>query len=283
MLIGLSLLTLSAFLFAGMGVLIRLASHTVDNASVVFFRNAIGLLFLLPLFAWQGFGQLRTHKPWMHVWRALVGLSAMYGFFYAIAHLKLSNAMVFTYSSPVFIPLVAWLFLKEKITSMMGVAAAIGLVGVLLVAKPDQGMINVLSVIGISSSFLAAMAFVTVRAMTATEPASRIVFYFCLIGTIISAIPMYWSWRNYTLHELLLLSGVGILATLSQLSLSTAYRYAPAGQIGPANYMAIIFAGIWAALLWHEYPDTLSIIGMTIILLALILCMPTFNKTKTAS
>lgn len=266
-----------------MGVLIRLASHTVDNASVVFFRNAIGLLFLLPLFAWQGFGQLRTHKPWMHVWRALVGLSAMYGFFYAIAHLKLSNAMVFTYSSPVFIPLVAWLFLKEKITPMMGVAAAIGLVGVLLVAKPDHGMINVLSVIGISSSFLAAMAFVTVRAMTATEPASRIVFYFCLIGTIISAIPMYWSWRNYTLHELLLLSGVGILATLSQLSLSTAYRYAPAGQIGPANYMAIIFAGIWAALLWHEYPDTLSIIGMTIILLALILCMPTFNKTKTAS
>lgn len=283
MLIGLSLLTLSAFLFAAMGVLIRLASHTVDNASVVFFRNAIGLLFLLPLFAWQGFGQLRTHKPWMHVWRALVGLSAMYGFFYAIAHLKLSNAMVFTYSSPVFIPLVAWLFLKEKITSMMGVAAAIGLVGVLLVAKPDQGMINVLSVIGISSSFLAAMAFVTVRAMTATEPASRIVFYFCLIGTIISAIPMYWSWRSYTLHELLLLGGVGILATLSQLSLSTAYRYAPAGQIGPANYMAIIFAGIWAALLWHEYPDTLSIIGMTIILLALILCMPQLNKTKTAS
>lgn len=283
MLIGLSLLTLSAFLFAGMGVLIRLASHTVDNASVVFFRNAIGLLFLLPLFAWQGFGQLRTHKPWMHVWRALVGLSAMYGFFYAIAHLKLSNAMVFTYSSPVFIPLVAWLFLKEKITPMMGIAAAIGLIGVLLVAKPDQGMINVLSVIGISSSFLAAMAFVTVRAMTATEPASRIVFYFCLIGTIISAIPMYWSWRSYTLHELLLLSGVGILATLSQLSLSTAYRYAPAGQIGPANYMAIIFAGIWAALLWHEYPDTLSIIGMTIILLALILCMPQLNKTKTAS
>jgi drug/metabolite transporter (DMT)-like permease len=80
-LIGLSLLTLSAFLFAGMGVLIRLASHTVDNASVVFFRNAIGLLFLLPLFAWQGFGQLRTQKIWMHVWRGVVGLSAMYGFF----------------------------------------------------------------------------------------------------------------------------------------------------------------------------------------------------------
>lgn len=283
MLIGLSLLTLSAFLFAGMGVLIRLASHSVDNATVVFFRNAIGLLFLLPLFAWQGFGQLRTQKIWMHVWRGVVGLSAMYGFFYAIAHLKLSNAMVFTYSSPVFIPLVAWLFLKEKITPMMGVAAGIGLVGVLLVAKPDQGMINVLSVIGISSSFLAAMAFVTVRAMTATEPASRIVFYFCLIGTVISAIPMFWAWRSYTLYELSLLTSVGILATLSQLSLSTAYRYAPAGQIGPANYMAIIFAGIWAAILWQEYPDTLSIIGMTIILLALILCMPRFNPTKTAS
>lgn len=74
----------------------------------------------------------------MHTWRSLAGLTAMYGFFYAIAHLKLSNAMVFTYSSPIFIPLIAWLFLKEKITSSMLCAAVIGLLGVLCVAKPDQ-------------------------------------------------------------------------------------------------------------------------------------------------
>jgi len=263
-----------------MGVLIRMASETVDNPTVVFFRNLVGLLVLLPFFLIKGVHQLKTQRIWMHTWRSLVGLLAMYGFFYAIAHLKLSNAMVFTYSSPIFIPLVAWLFLREKMTSLMWLAAGIGLCGVLLVAKPDQALFNLLSAIGLASSFLAAMAFVTVRAMSSTEPASRIVFYFCLIGTLISAVPMFWLWRPYQPRELLLLAGAGILATISQLFLSTAYRYAPAGQIGPANYMAIIFAGLWAALIWQEYPDLTSIIGMLVILVALILCMPYWQKTK---
>lgn len=264
-----------------MGVFIRLASHTVDNYAVVFFRNLTGLLLLTPFLLLRGgVSSLKSGKLWMHGWRAIVGLIAMYGFFYAIAHLKLSNAMVFTYSSPVFIPLVAWFFLKERMSPVMLVAASLGLAGVLLVAKPDSGMFNFLSLVGLVSSFLAAMAFVTVRALTATEPATRIVFYFCLIATLISAIPMWWVWRSYTAHEILLLCGAGTLATLSQICLSKAYSFAPAGQIGPANYLAIIFAGIWAATLWQEYPDTLSIIGMTIILMALILCTPVFNKTS---
>jgi drug/metabolite transporter (DMT)-like permease len=275
---GLLLLSVSALIFATMGVLIRLASHTVDNASIVFFRNATGLLLLTPVLVWRGTATFKTSRLWMHIWRSVVGLIAMYGFFYAIAHLKLSNAMVFTYSSPIFIPLIAWLFLKEKMTPLMAAAALLGLVGVIMVAKPDQGLFNVLSGIGLVSSFLAAMAFVTVRALTDTEPAIRIVFYFCLIGTGLSAIPMMWLWRSYSVDELLLLCGAGVLATLSQICLSKAYSFAPAGQIGSANYLAIIIAGIWAATLWHEYPDGISIIGMTIILLALLLCMPRFSR-----
>ena len=112
--VALLLLAGSALLFSSMGVLIRLASHSVDNATIVFFRNAIGLIFILPLVLRTGLSNLKTSKLWMHTWRSIVGLTAMYGFFYAIAHMKLSNAMVFTYSSPIFIPLVAWLFLKEK-------------------------------------------------------------------------------------------------------------------------------------------------------------------------
>lgn len=257
-----------------MGVLIRFASQSVDNASVVFFRNLTGLIILLPFMLFKGRSFIQTEKLWMHSWRAIIGLLAMYGFFYAIAHLKLSNAMVFTYSSPIFIPLVAWLFLKERMNTLMWIAAFIGLVGVVLVAKPNQGFFNLLSLIGIVSSLFAAMAFVTVRALTTTEPVIRIVFYFCLIGSILSSIPMFWHWRVYTAHEMLLLGGAGLLATVSQLCLSKAYSYAPAGKIGPANYLAIIFAGIFAALIWQEYPDFISTIGMVLILVALFLCMP---------
>ncbi|MEG1030942.1 MAG: DMT family transporter [Acinetobacter sp.] len=278
LLLAVCLLTLSAFLFSLMGVCIRYASATVDNPTVVFFRNVVGLFIFLPLIFKQGFAFFHTQKLWMHTWRALVGLTAMYGFFYAIAHLKLSNAMVFTYSSPIFIPFIAWLFLKEKITWQMLIAAAVGLIGVIFVAKPDSGMLNYISLIGMSASFLAAMAFVTVRALTQTEPPERIVFYFCFIGSLVSVIPMFWLWRPYTWTELGFLIGAGLLANFSQLLMSNAYRLAPAGQIGPINYVAIIFAGTWGYLFWHELPDTYSIIGFSFILSAIVLSSPLFKK-----
>ncbi|NNP66961.1 DMT family transporter [Acinetobacter sp. Ac_5812] len=273
-------LTLSALLFSVMGICIRYASHTVDNYTIVFFRNVVGLILFLPFIFKQGTRFVKTEKLWMHTWRSIVGLAAMYGFFYAIAHLKLSNAMVFTYSSPIFIPLIAWLFLKEKITTAMLCAAGLGFIGVFCVAKPDQGLLNWISIVGISSSLLASMAFVTVRALTQTEPPERIVFYFCFIGSLLSVIPMFWVWRPYHLQELLFLIGAGILANVSQIFMSHAYRLAPAGQIAPVNYIAIIFAGIWGFLLWNEVPDLYSVIGFGIILSAILLCSPLIQRSK---
>lgn len=273
-------LTISALLFSVMGICIRYASHTVDNYTIVFFRNVVGLILFLPFIFKQGMEFVKTEKLWMHTWRSIVGLAAMYGFFYAIAHLKLSNAMVFTYSSPIFIPLIAWLFLKEKVTTAMLCAAGLGFMGVFCVAKPDQGLLNWISIVGISSSLLASMAFVTVRALTQTEPPERIVFYFCLIGSLLSVIPMFWVWRPYHLHELFFLVTAGVLANVSQIFMSHAYRLAPAGQIAPVNYIAIIFAGIWGFLLWNEVPDLYSVIGFGIILLAILLCSPLIQSKK---
>lgn len=280
LLLAIGCLTTSALLFSIMGICIRYASHTVDNYTIVFFRNVVGLILFLPFIFKQGIGFVKTEKLWMHSWRSIVGLAAMYGFFYAIAHLKLSNAMVFTYSSPIFIPVIAWLFLKEKITIAMLCAAGLGFIGEFCVAKPDQGLLNWISVIGIASSLLASMAFVTVRALTQTEPPERIVFYFCLIGSALSVIPMFWMWRTYHVKELLFLIGAGILANVSQIFMSHAYRLAPAGQIAPVNYMAIIFAGVWGFLLWNEVPDLYSVIGFCIILLAILLCSPLTQRQK---
>lgn len=268
----------SALLFSIMGVCIRFASETVDNPTVVFFRNAVGLFIFIPMLLKHGFSFIKTDKLWMHTWRSIVGLAAMYGFFYAIAHLKLSNAMVFSYSSPIFIPLIAYFFLKERISKGMIIAAVVGLMGVLLVAKPDQGVFNTISFIGLGACFLSAMAFVTVRALTNTEPPERIVFYFCIFGTLISSIPMYWHWRVFTVKELALLITAGLLANISQLFMSYAYSLAPAGQIGPMNYIAIIFAGIWGFVFWHEIPDLYSILGISIILMAILGCNPTITS-----
>lgn len=265
---GAGLLALSALLFATMGVFIRLASHTVGNEILVFARNLGGLALLLPFMLLNRESRFRTTVFPRHFWRALTGLTAMYGFFYAIAHLPLSSAMVFTYSSPVFIPLVAWLFLKEPLTTQAIAAALIGFIGVLLVSKPGNGALNHFALIGIGSSILAATAFVTVRALGATEPATRVVFYFALISTLVSSVPLLWAGRVITAHEFRLLVAVGLFATLSQLCLTRAYALAPANRIGPITYLAIVIAGIYAWGLWGETPDGYALAGTGLIFMA---------------
>jgi drug/metabolite transporter (DMT)-like permease len=268
---GALLLALSALLFSLMGVGIREVSSGVNNESVVFFRNLVGVLFFLPLVLLKGTGPLKSSRIKSHMWRTTYGLAAMYCFFYAIAHLPLADAMLFTYSAPVFTPVLAWWLLKEPLTRRMLLTTAIGLVGVLLVAKPSEALLDTQALVGLAASILAAFAFVSIREMSDTEPAFRIVFYFSLFSALISAVPLTWAWQPLDQHQLGLLLVIGLLATVSQIVMSKAYGMAPPGLIGPFAYLAIVFAGIIAWLRWGEMPDLTSLIGAALIFSASLL------------
>ncbi|MBD9416018.1 DMT family transporter [Pseudomonas sp. PDM16] len=262
---GALLLALSALLFSLMGVGIREVSGGVNNETVVFFRSLVGVLFFLPLLLVKGPRPLKTGRLKAHLWRTIYGLLAMYCFFYAIAHLPLADAMLFTYSAPVFTPVLAWWLLKEPLTKRMLITSAIGLIGVLLVAKPSEALFDVLALVGLAASILAAFAFVSIREMSDTEPAFRIVFYFSLFSALFSAVPLSWAWQPLDQHQLGLLLVIGLLATVSQIVMSKAYGLAPPGLIGPFAYLAIVFAGIVAWLRWGEMPDLASLIGAALI------------------
>ena len=174
---GAALLAVSALLFSCMGVLIREASATINNENIVFFRNIVGVIFFLPLLLARGIRPFKTLRLKSHLLRTSYGLAAMYCFFYAIAHLPLADAMLFTYSAPVFTPIIAYFWLKEPLTKRMLLFSLLGLMGVILVAKPSDAVFSSLSLIGLAASLLAATAFVSIREMSDTEPAYRMVFY----------------------------------------------------------------------------------------------------------
>ena len=253
------------------GVGIREISASVNNESVVFFRNLVGVLFFLPLILFKGLRPLKTTRLKSHLWRTTYGLAAMYCFFYAIAHLPLADAMLFTYSAPVFTPLIAHFWLKEPLTRRMLLTSLIGLLGVLLVAKPSAALFEGPALIGLAASLLAAFAFVSIREMSDSEPATRIVFYFSLFSALFSAIPLSWSWQPLAANQLGWLLGIGLLATASQIIMSKAYGLAPPGLIGPVAYLAIVFAGVLAWLRWGETPDVTSLIGAALIFSASLL------------
>jgi len=248
-----------------MGVLIREVSAGVNNETVVFFRNFVGALMFLPVILVKGFAPFRTERLGNHFLRTLYGLAAMYCFFYAIAHLPLADAMVFTYAAPVFTPLLAWWWLRETLNGRIMFMVLLGFAGVLLVAKPTGALFDPKGLAGVAASLLAACAFVSVRALSSTEPASRIVFYFSSFSALLSAIPLLWAWQPLTGEQLGMLLAIGLIATASQLVMSKAYVLAPPGKIGPLSYLAIVFSGIFAWVLWDEVPGLSSWIGAGLI------------------
>ncbi|MFB0963890.1 MAG: DMT family transporter [Pseudomonas sp.] len=270
---GALLLALSALLFACMGVVIREASATINNENIVFFRNLVGVVFFLPLLLVKGLRPFKTQRLKSHLMRTSYGLAAMYCFFYAIAHLPLADAMVFTYSAPVFTPLIAYFWLKEPLTKRMLGLSLLGLVGVILVAKPSDALFSSLSLVGLAASLLAATAFVSIREMSDSEPAYRMVFYFALFSSLISAVPLSWAWQPLNSTQLILLCSAGLLAALAQIVMSRAYSLAPPGLIGPVAYLAIVFAGIFSLLRWGETPDSASLIGAALIFTASLLAV----------
>jgi drug/metabolite transporter (DMT)-like permease len=263
-----TLLLGSSFLFASAGAAVKFVSAQATNEMVVFFRSFVGLVVLIPWLVRGGFAALRTPYPRRQVTRAFAGLGAMYCFFYAIARLPLGEAMLLNYSSPVFIPFIAWLWIGEPIPPGIGWAIASGLAGITLILKPGLGFLSPASIIGLSSGLLTATAMVAIRGLAREEPTLRIVFYFGAVCSAASAPPLLWGWRTPSFPALALLVLVGVLATSGQLLLTRAYALAPAARIGPFTYSSVVFAALFGWLFWGELPDAFSLAGALLVGLA---------------
>ncbi len=264
------------------GAIIKLASDGLPNEMIVFFRNCFGLLSLMPIFAHQGTAIMRTEKIHLHLVRGLCGVTAMYCLFYVMANIQLANAMLLKSTIPIFIPLVAFSWLKEKISVVARLAIAIGFCGVFLILKPGTDFDWVM-LIGLVSSAFASVSMVTIRKLSATEPAVRTVFYFAIIASFVSVIPLTWAWKTPTSNEWLMLAGVGICSTVVQLLTTRGYASAPASQVGIFSYSSVIFGALFGWLFWNELWDINSLIGAIFITAAGFLSLRSRKETTSAN
>ncbi len=253
--------------FALGAAMIKLLSESLPNESIVFFRNFFGLMILAPLLLRNGTKNLQTDCLPIHLVRGVMGIGAMYCFFYAIAHLSLGNTMLIKSTIPLIIPFVSAVWLQERISHRIILAGILGFLGVFLILQPD-GNTNWASLVALSSSVMAAIAFVAVRKLSATEPTLRIISFFAIVGLSISAIPLIWSWQTPTVVQCLLLIGVGLATTVGQFLLTRGYQNAPASSVGIFTYSSVIFGSFLGWLFWSELLDINYFFGAVLIVLA---------------
>ena len=253
-----------------MGASIRQVSAELNNGMVVFARNLVGLALLSTLTAHSARISLRTWVPHLHLLRGTAGLGAMYCFFYAIAHMPLADAMLLKLSAPLFIPLVALAWLGERFTWHVLAALGIGFTGVTVILLPDYDTVAPVAMIALLGGALAAVAKVTVRRLSATEPASRTVFYFSAIGTAVSVIPLFWLWDLPSHEQVLWLLVLGCFATAGQMLLTRGMAYAPAARLGPFAFFSVVFGAVLGWVFWDEILGWPTLVGSLLVLVSAI-------------
>jgi len=262
---GALFILLSELMFASMGATVKAASGMgFSNEMLVFMRNLMGLFIITPLILRYGVVELRTSVYPLHLLRALLGVLAMYSFFFVLGRLALADGMLLKMTAPIFMPLIALLWLGERVSRMAILAIPIGFIGVGLVLKPGGDM-TWIALVGVLGGALAAFAKVTVRRLGRSESTTRIVFYFALNATVLSALPLAWSWQLPDLQQWALLALMGAMGTAGQLLLTRGYAVAAAAQVSPFTYFSVVFGAIYGYLFWDETLDWLFVAGALLI------------------
>jgi S-adenosylmethionine uptake transporter len=271
-------MVLGAFLFATMGVGIKYASADFNSFEIVFYRGLVGVIFLIGLTRSRGVS-LRTQVPMMHLWRSVVGVTALAAWFYAIGQLPLATAMTLNYMSSVWIAaflLGGAVLMQNRQTPIrqqgpLFIAVMSGFLGVAMMLRPSFTPDQMLgALMGLVSGIFAAFAYLQVAALSkAGEPESRTVFYFSCGAVLVGALGMVvmgvspWRWPSAVW-----LLPIGLLAVLGQLCMTRAYASGHTLLVANLQYSGIVFAGIYSLTIFGDQLPLIGWAGMGLIIVS---------------
>lgn len=257
----------SCFLFACMGVCVKLASGDFSTGEIVFWRGAVSMLLMAGLALGQGIA-LRTPHWRMHLSRSISGSTALVCYFFAIGALPLATAVTLNYTSPLFVALLLALFFRERLNALASAAVLMGFAGVIVLLRPTLQPEQWLGAMaGLGSGAMASLAYISLRELGRKGEAEvRTVFWFSLMT---SAIGLTWSLFSEThrpdLGQIATLLGVGLFGGLAQLAMTRSYRYGRTVVSANLSYATVVFASLFGMVLWDEIMPASSWLAIALI------------------
>lgn len=270
----------AGFLFSCMGIFVKLGAEYFSSAELVFYRSVFGLVLLYVVVIVRRL-PLRTAHFGNHAWRGITGMIALLLFFHTISILPLATAITLNYTSPLFFAVLMVVVLGERPRVFLVLALLTGFGGVVLLLQPgfEQELWRT-QLMGVTAGALSGFAYLNVKQLGKLgEPEWRVVFYFTLISSVGSMLWMIGkTWHTIGWHELWILLGLGITATLAQLALTRAHHEGDSLVVGALAYSTVIFASLWGVLLWNEVLSWQEWTAIAIIVLSGIVAARTSSR-----
>ncbi|MBD1371697.1 DMT family transporter [Hazenella sp. IB182357] len=265
---GIILLLVSAVGFSLMAVFVKL-SGDLPTIQKTLFRNLITALiaFGFILYYKKRFFGRRENQKFLF-WRSVLGTLGIIFYFYAIDHLVLSDAEMLNKLSPFLLIIFSAVFLKERARTFQVVAILVAFIGTLFIIKPAFSVDLIPYGAGVLSAIFAAGAYTFLRFLGDKENFYTIVFYFSFFSTVILLPFVFWFYEPMSLKQTVYLLLAGTFATVGQLGITAAYKFAPAKEISIFMYATVIYSSIFSFIFFDQLPDRYSITGYLIIFAA---------------
>lgn len=262
---GIALMFLSTFFFAAMHAVILYLTKVMHPFEAAFFRNAAGLIFVIPWFIRYGLEPLRTEHLNLHVARSLVNVVAMLCFFYAISITPLAEVTALGFAAPIFVTILAALVLGETVRLRRWTAVIVGFIGTLIILRPGFAEVGLGQMMVLTSTVFWAVALLLIKKVSRYDPSITVIIYMSLLQLPLSLVAALFVWTWPTIEMLPWILALGLLGGGAQWLMTEALRVADTSVVMPLDFCKLPWTAFLAYLAFAQVPDIFTWLGGTVI------------------
>ncbi len=259
------LMVIAAFVYALLSANVKWIQG-IPVFEKMFFRTFFGLV-MVSVIVWREKIPIKGNNHFSLIGRGVTGFISTFFYYMALTYAPMAEAVTLSNTYPFLLAILCWIFLGEKIRSFHLIALVLSFVGAVLIIRPGFAEINFYYIIAVLAAVFMAITYTFLRKARETENTQVIVLWYsaiCALGCI--PVMLFEKPVMPTLFQFCQLLSLGIIATIYQLLLSKAYKYAPATEISIYSYTTIVFSSILGFIVWAEVPAIFTVIGALLII-----------------
>ncbi len=260
-----ALLIAAAGVFTADVTVLNYLSPAVPFGQIIFFRSLLQLLIVAFWIASQSNLRYGSTRWRMLVVRGLTSLICWWLYYASFQNLELALASTLTFTTSLFVVIMAPFVLGERIGWTRGLTTLFGFVGVVLASGATDLHVKPGVLLGLGSAFAAAILIFQNRVLARTEHTATIMFWIGLVATLGTAPGAAVSWIAISPQDIAILVLAGTLATTGMLLTVEAYRYGEVSALAPFPYARILFALGAGYFLFSETVNTTELLGAGVI------------------
>jgi drug/metabolite transporter (DMT)-like permease len=243
----------------------RELSPDLSTFEILFFRSLIGLAVVLALLGQNGWRQIRTKKPGLHVVRNFAHYAGQFGWFFGIGLLPLAQVFALEFTTPIWIAILAPLLLKERLSGTRIAAIAIGFAGALIILRPGMVPIDTAAMGVLMAAAGYAFSHTLTKKLSATDSPLCILFYMTVVQLPLGLAPSLFDWVTPTLAHVPWLVLIGITALTAHFCMIKAFLHADAIVVVPMDFLRLPLVAVIGLVVYGEALDVWVFIGAGVI------------------